>query len=222
VRKVVVLLGSPGAGKGTQAKLLTELFGIPKVSTGDMLRSEVAHGTELGKAIAAQINAGDLVSDDLVNQAVGRRIQLSDCGHGFILDGYPRSLGQARFLDSVLQREDRLVVVEIEVDCEELLARLIARRYCPDCGAVFGDHNLPPGATPLCLDCGSLLQRRHDDQESVIRARFRDYWEVTTPLINHYRALGIFHQVHGALPVNQVFSRIESIVRETLAIPQIA
>ena len=224
MRKVIILLGSPGAGKGTQAKLLKDRFGIPKVSTGDMLRAEVSRKTAFGRQIASQLDAGGLVSDDLINQAVRQRIQLSDCSRGFILDGYPRSLAQAQHFDGVLHRNDRAVAIEIEAACEELLPRLAARRYCPNCGSVFSVPSHAPTTARLCSDCGSVLQQRTDDKEDVIRSRFRDYQEMTKPIVSHYRALGIFRQVPGTLPVHQVFGRIESIVRETLAlhVPQIA
>jgi adenylate kinase len=186
-----------------------------------MLRGEVARGTALGRMIASYLDSGRLVCDELVNQAVGERIQEPDCGRGLILDGYPRSLSQARFLDGVMNSRDRTVVIEIEVSCEELLPRLMARRYCPDCGATF---SLQGSAQPVrtCTSCGVPLQQRTDDREDVIRSRFDEYQQVTAPLVAHYMNQGTFHRIPGALPVTQVFTKIESVVRETLALTQMA
>ena len=210
---MIILLGSPGAGKGTQAELLKDRFNLPKISTGDMLRAEVARNSELGRQIASQMDEGGLVGDDLINHVIASRIQLPDCIRGFILDGYPRSAGQAEHLVDLLRSDDQTVVIEIAATCEELLPRFAARRYCPKCSSVF---SLDPqdNAAAACTKCGTLLQQRSDDREGVIRTRFREYQDVTRPIVAHYRRLGVFRQVPATLPVSEVFHRIETIVAE--------
>jgi adenylate kinase len=218
MRNVVILLGSPGAGKGTQARLLRERFRIPKISTGDILRQQAQNGNG-AHTLATQMNAGGLVPDDVVNRAVVERIQLADCERGFVLDGYPRNLSQARFLESQLHPPDRILAIEIQAQCEDLLFRLLSRTYCPRCGTTYTTQNDAAGVQRRCEECGGLLQKRKDDREDVIRTRFKEYEQVTGPLIAHYAASGVFHQVHGNLPVHQVFNRIEALVQQALSIP---
>jgi adenylate kinase len=195
----IILLGAPGAGKGTQAKKIVEVFGIPQISTGDILRANVSQGTELGKQAKVIMERGELVPDQLVCDMVGQRLLEADCAPGFILDGFPRTVAQAEWLDGFLsgkafekQPSARLspVVVEISVGYNQLLKRLTGRRTCPSCGRIYNIHFQPPRVPETCDADGAKLATRKDDTEEVISERLKAYERQTLPLVEYYRAKG--------------------------------
>ncbi|MBZ5631016.1 MAG: adenylate kinase [Acidobacteriia bacterium] len=202
----IILLGAPGAGKGTQAKLIVERYGVPQISTGDLLRDHVSRGTELGKQAKAIMDAGKLVPDDLVNDMVAERLSRPDAARGFILDGYPRTLAQAQWLDLYLadkvfenQGERKLhpVVIDIAVEYNQLLRRLTGRRSCPTCGRIYNVYFQPPRVADLCDVDGAKLVTRRDDCEEVISERLRAYQRQTLPLVDFYRAKGQLLEING-------------------------
>ncbi len=199
-QKNLILLGPPGAGKGTQAKVLSEKLGLPHVSTGDMLREAVREGTELGLKAKAVMDAGQLVSDELLTGIVKERLSKKDCAGGFILDGYPRNLSQAAILDEILKSlgKEAARAVELEVPDEAIVTRLSQRRSCPKCGAVYNLATNPPAKEGLCDKCGTALVQRDDDKESVIRQRLLVYHEKTAPLSDHFRKQGRLLAVDGS------------------------
>jgi adenylate kinase len=209
----IILLGSPGAGKGTQAKLIASHYQIPQVSTGDLLRDNVSKGTQLGKTASSIMARGELVPDDLVYGIVSDRLRESDCDRGYILDGFPRTPSQAGWLDALL--EDKFfdkppqakwhpLVVRIDVDYNELLLRLTGRRICPACGTIYNVHLQPPRKGDLCDKDGSKLVIRDDDREEVIRERLLAYERQTRPVAEYYASRGRLVSVDGDLPVDQV------------------
>lgn len=211
----VILLGPPGAGKGTQAKLVAERYGIPQIGTGDLLRENRARGTELGKRSAAIMDRGELVPDELVSDMVAARLREKDCARGFILDGFPRTVNQAEWLDHLLARMGvgskgmpALVVVSIQVGYNHLLQRLTGRRTCPTCGRIYNVFFQPPRVDELC-DCdGSKLVARKDDSEAVISERLKAYEKQTLPLAEYYRRAGVLRPVDGDQPVEQVTAAV--------------
>jgi len=212
-RHVVILLGPPGAGKGTQAKVIETELSLPQISTGDMLRDAIARKTSLGLDAKKAVDAGRLVTDEIVNGIVGERIEADDCKDGFILDGYPRNVSQAEAFELNLGERDQLSVIEIRVQIGRLISRLTARRTCGSCGEIFNLENRPPREDGVCDKCGGELVHRSDDTEEVIRDRMETYRTETEPLVEFYRGEGVYHQVDGMAPVDQVTRKIISIVR---------
>jgi len=208
----IVLLGPPGAGKGTQAKLIAEHYGIPHISTGDILRSNVARGTELGKKAKAVMERGELVSDDLVNGMVADRIKQPDCDRGFVLDGFPRTVAQAEWLDRELKEKAGntrpTVVVDVDVSYNQLLQRLTGRRTCPVDGKIYNIYLQPPKENGVCDVCGTQLFQRVDDTEEVISERLKSYERQTLPLEDFYRKQGRLRRINGEQPVEQVLADI--------------
>lgn len=198
--RALVLLGPPGAGKGTQAKVIAQRLAVPHLSTGDMFRDHAARGTELGKKAAAIMQAGDLVPDELVNNMVEDRLERADCANGFLLDGYPRTVAQAVALEPVLQRlfACRPVVINLNVEYNELIERLTCRRSCPQCGAIYNLLLKPPAREGVCDIDGAALTQRLDDQEHVVRERIAAYDQLTRPLVDFYRSRGGFYAVDGS------------------------
>ena len=193
----LVLLGPPGAGKGTQARRLAAAWGIPHVSTGDILREAVQAGTELGRAAKAVMDAGRLVDDTIMIGIVRERLERADAARGFLLDGFPRTVPQAEALDAMLGDRDPLIVVDLAVPDAELIRRLSRRRTCGVCGLIVGAAS---GAPPTaCAQCGGALEQRSDDREDVVRARLAVYRENTAPLIEYYRSRPTFRAVDGGL-----------------------
>jgi adenylate kinase len=189
--KAIVLFGSPGSGKGTQAKLLKHRLRVPHISTGDMLRERIAQGTELGLKVAAKMQAGALVLDDVVNEMVASRLAEPDAANGFILDGYPRTTPQAQFLSAWLdQRGIGEVVIHLAVDYNSIIARLTGRRQCPICGTLYNIGTRPPKVEGVCDLDGAKLVIRNDDREEVIRARLSAYEQQTRPVLEYYRKAG--------------------------------
>ncbi len=211
----ILLLGAPGAGKGTQAKELVKLWGIPQISTGDLLRANVAQGTELGRAAQGIMDRGDLVPDSLVNEMVAIRLKEPDTAAGYILDGYPRTLVQAGWLDGrIAARPDTLpvVAVSIHVDYNQLLRRITGRRNCPVCQTIYNVYAKPPKISGICDVEGAALVQRADDTEEVFAERMRAYIALTEPVVEHYRALGRFAEVDGDRPIDVVAAGIVAAV----------
>jgi adenylate kinase len=211
----ILLLGAPGVGKGTQAKEIMAAWGIPQISTGDILRANVAGGTELGKKAKALMDRGELVPDDLVNEMVADRLQQPDTANGYILDGFPRTLGQAEWLDGHLAKQLGslpVVAVSIKVGYTQLLRRITGRRNCPVCKSIYNIYLQPPKVDELCDLDGTPLARRSDDTEEVFEERMRTYESLTAPVVEHYRALGRFEEVDGEQPVDAVEAAVMAAV----------
>jgi adenylate kinase len=219
----IVLLGPPGAGKGTQARQIVERYGVPQISTGDLLRDHVQRGTELGLQAKAKLAHGELVPDELVCEMVAQRLRLPDCERGYILDGFPRTLAQAEWLDQFLEKElsDNShcirclpIVIQIDVDYNRLLLRLTGRRTCPTCGRIYNVHFQPPRVADTCDIDGSKLSTRNDDREEVIRERLAAYQRQTLPVAEYYTRRGRLFSVHGEKPpdelAQEIFQEIES------------
>jgi adenylate kinase len=209
----IVLLGAPGSGKGTQAKLLAEKYKISQVSTGDVLRSAVAAGTELGRKAKAAMDAGQLVSDDIVLGIIQERLSKPDAKAGFVLDGFPRNIPQAQALDATLARlgQPLQLALLVDVDSESLLKRITGRRTCNSCGAIYNVHFAAPKGNK-CDKCGGSLSQRSDDNEATVRARLQVYNEQTAPLISYYRAQGKLRTVRGVGAINDIAKNIVDIV----------
>ena len=198
-QNIIVLIGPPGSGKGTQASVLSGLLNIPAISTGAILRAECESGTALGKRVKATLAAGDLVSDDVMNQVVAAWIGHPNCQGGFLLDGYPRTVRQAMFLDEQLRHLEmpRPTVVQIDVPSHVLVDRITGRRQCSACGRIYHVRHRPPSRDGFCDEDGMTLLRRADDTEKVILERIQVYEKATAPLVEHYRR-GDFHRVDGS------------------------
>ena len=211
----LILLGPPGAGKGTQAKMLTEEYSIPQISTGDILRAAVKDGTAMGLKAKEYMNAGGLVPDEVVVGIVRDRLQEADCKNGFILDGFPRTVAQADALQDSLQEMNKELdrVISLEVDAEALVARLTGRRTCKQCGRGYHVAFDPSRQADVCDICGGLLIQRDDDQEETIRKRLQVYAEQTSPLINYYRETGLLLELDGMLPISQVQEKMLSLIQ---------
>lgn len=214
----LILLGAPGAGKGTQAKIISERYGVPQVSTGDILRDNVGRGTELGRKAKAIMDRGELVSDDLVCGMVADRLAQADCARGFILDGFPRTTVQAEWLDGLLQGKSYAgrvlapVVISIEVGYNQLLQRLTGRRTCPVDGKIYNIYFQPPKTEGHCDACGSELVQRKDDTEAVISERLKNYERQTLPLVDYYRKQGSLHEINGDRPVDEVNAEVFRLI----------
>lgn len=207
----IVLLGAPGSGKGTQSQKLQAKYGVPQVSSGDLLRDAVARGTELGLKAKAVMEAGQLVSDDIVLGLIRDRLSRPDAANGFILDGFPRNIEQAAALDHLLAEIGQPLdaVLLLDVARETLIKRLAGRRVCPKCGAVYNVHSMAPGATGCSKD-GAELQQRPDDKEEVVVKRLEVYESQTRPLIEHYSERGLLRVVAGEGELDEVFERMEA------------
>src|SRR5579863_239305 len=219
----VVLLGPPGAGKGTQAKRIMGRYEIPQVSTGDLLRENVARGTELGQVAKAVMARGELVSDDLVCVMVRERLLQPDCTRGYVLDGFPRTPAQAGWLDALLEHElfDNSrptrawpIVILLDVDYNQLLLRITGRRSCPTCGRIYNVHLQPPLVDELCDGDGTKLVTRNDDRLEVIQPRLAAYQEQTTPVMEYYRSTGRLISVNGDRPMDEVTEQIFKVIEE--------
>lgn len=207
--KVIVLMGMPGVGKGTQAKLLSERFGWPQISTGDMLREMAQNETPLGQHVREILASGQLVSDDILAEIIQERTRRADCRDGYILDGFPRTVHQAELLDRLMREQgNELTVIEVTVDRDVLLKRLGGRLTCSRCGAIYNVHFQPPRQAGQCDRCGGPLIHRSDDQPEAIGRRLDVYEEKTAPVIEYYRRHGDLITVDGGRPVEQVFEDI--------------
>lgn len=211
----ILLLGAPGVGKGTQAKELVQHWGIPQISTGDLLRANVAQGTPLGKTAKEIMHRGELVPDSLVNEMVAVRLQQPDTVKGYILDGFPRTLAQAHWLDGRLSTQTEalpLVAVSIQVDYNQLLRRITGRRNCPVCQTIYNIYTKPPQRAGFCDVEGAALVQRADDTEKAFAERMRAYEAQTAPVIEHYRELGRFIEVPGDGPIAAIAAGIVAAV----------
>jgi len=214
----LVLFGAPGSGKGTQAERLRDRFSLRHVSTGDLLRDAVARGTELGKKVEGIMAAGELVSDEIVLELIREAVaaaKVDESLNGWMLDGYPRTVGQAQALDGLLadagERIDGIVV--LEVDRDAVIQRLSARRSCPECKAVYNVINLPPKKEGVCDNCGAELVHRKDDQPETISNRLDVYEAQTVPILEHYGGNVEIHRVDGNMPIDEVTKAIERVVQ---------
>lgn len=211
--RTFLLLGPPGCGKGTQAERLARHFSIPAISTGEMIRGEIKAGTELGKIAAAVTITGGLLGDDLVNQIVRSRLSKEDCRGGFLLDGYPRTIPQAKYLAELLGElgMPQPMVLHIDVPAELLIERTCNRRYCPQCGAIYNLSTHPPKQPGRCDACGAELKQRDDDCEDTVRNRLAAYERSTAPLISHYSG-GRYVRVDGSGSPDEVFQAILAVL----------
>jgi adenylate kinase len=216
----ILLLGAPGVGKGTQSEELVRLWGIPHISTGNLLRAHRDRGTALGKLANELMNQGKLVPDSLVNDMVRERLAEPDTGRGFILDGFPRTLAQADWVDSQLAQKPGalpVVAVSIQVDYNQLLRRISGRRNCPVCQTIYNIYFHPPKVDGVCDLEGATLVQRSDDTETCFAGRLTTYESLTAPVVEHYRALSRFVEVNGDQPVEQVAASIISSVERLRA-----
>jgi len=197
--KNIVLLGAPGTGKGTQAESIVKWYGIPQISTGEILRSNIRAGTPLGLAAKAYVESGSLVPDEVTIGLMVERLGQGDCEEGFILDGFPRSIPQAEALDGFLSAGGRKldVAASIYVPDETIVARLSGRRACPNCGKTYHLMYNPPASEGVCDVCGGQITQRKDDKEETVRNRLSVYYSQTAPLIEYYRGMGIFVEITG-------------------------
>jgi adenylate kinase len=212
-RRALILLGPPGAGKGTQARRLAAHCGYPSISTGEVLREAVKKQTDLGKQARKLMEAGELVPDCLVNEIVKSRLADQDSQRGFILDGYPRTIGQAEFFDRLaVETGMRPLAIGIMVDDEVLVERLSKRWNCPQCRRIYNDGPNLAGKQGRCYECGAVLTQREDDRPEVVRERLQVYHQTTQPLVDFYRRRGQFVEVDGAGDVDQVFEAVVGVV----------
>ena len=210
---VLLLFGPPGSGKGTQSRLITNWLGIPAISTGDMLRAEIQAGTELGNAARSIMASGGLVSDDLVNKMLARRVAQPDCQRGFLLDGYPRTLQQAEYFDALVKERGlpKPIILHLDVPMDALIGRLTSRRQCPKCGRIYNLLHQPPKKAGVCDDDGTPLVTRKDDQEDVVRDRLRTYDELTRPVLAYYQDRN-YYQIRGDRSPSYIFEVITGIL----------
>ncbi len=210
----IIMLGAPGAGKGTQAKMIAEKYGVPHISTGDIFRANIKNGTELGKEAKGYMDKGLLVPDELTVRLLLDRVAQEDCVNGYVLDGFPRTIPQAEVLDEKLTELDEKVdyAVNVDVPDENIINRMSGRRACLNCGATYHIVSIPPKKEGICDVCGSELVLRDDDQPETVKNRLKVYHEQTQPLIDYYEKKGVLRTVDGTLPMEEVFDAIVRIL----------
>lgn len=210
----IIMLGAPGAGKGTQAKLIAEKYGIPHISTGDIFRANIKAGTELGTEAKKYMDQGLLVPDELTVRILLDRVAQDDCREGYVLDGFPRTIPQAEVLDQELEKLGEKIdyAVDVEVPDENIVKRMSGRRACLKCGATYHIEHIPPKKEGLCDDCGSELVLRDDDRPETVQNRLQVYHAQTQPLIDFYTAKGIMKAVDGTREMRDVFAAITEIL----------
>jgi adenylate kinase len=216
----LILLGPPGAGKGTQARRLEEKYGLIQLSTGDMLRAAIAAGTALGLRVKQIMDEGKLVSDDVMVGLIAERIDQPDCRNGYILDGFPRTVAQAEALDEMLGRRKTPLsaVIELKVDEAALTERIVGRFTCAKCGAGYHDTFKPTGLEGVCDECGSTaFKRRDDDKAEVVGSRFAAYRNQTAPLLPYYKTRGVLHTVDGMAEMDVVTAQLEQLLGQLKA-----
>ena len=212
----IILFGPPGSGKGTQGELIQGKYGFPKISTGDLLRQEVAAGTPLGKKAAAQMRRGGLVKDALVVEMMKVRISKDDCRPGYVLDGFPRNITQVRELeDADSQRKE--IVIDIQLPEKIIVERLLARRVCPECESIFNMLVTKPEREGICDQCGTELIRRDDDTQEIIEERLKVYHQQTEPLVGYYREKNTYRRVDGSGEIKAVFRQIHALLEAEIA-----
>ena len=210
----IIMLGAPGAGKGTQAKQIADKYSIPHISTGDIFRANIKNGTELGKKAKQYMDQGALVPDELTCDLVMDRIQQDDCKNGFVLDGFPRTIPQAEALDAALGKinEKMDYAIDVDVPDENIVNRMSGRRACLNCGATYHLISIPPKVEGICDRCGSKIVLREDDKPETVQKRLKVYHEQTQPLIDYYKNQGILKSVDGTQPMDEVFKAIVTIL----------
>ena len=210
----IVMLGAPGAGKGTQAKMIAEQYGIPHVSTGDIFRMNIKNGTDLGKEAKTYMDKGELVPDELTVRILLDRVAQEDCKNGYVLDGFPRTIPQAECLDKALaEMNDSMdYAINIDVPDENIITRMGGRRACVGCGATYHVVNIPPKKEGICDRCGGELILRDDDKPETVKKRLDVYHEQTQPLIDYYTKKGIIKDVDGTQQMDDVFNAIVKIL----------
>ena len=210
----IIMLGAPGAGKGTQAKQIADKYSIPHISTGDIFRANIKNGTELGKKAKQYMDQGALVPDELTWDLVMDRIQQDDCKNGFVLDGFPRTIPQAEALDAALGKinEKMDYAIDVDVPDENIVNRMSGRRACLNCGATYHLISIPPKVEGICDRCGSEIVLREDDKPETVQKRLKVYHEQTQPLIDYYKNQGILKSVDGTQPMDEVFKAIVTIL----------
>lgn len=210
----IIMLGAPGAGKGTQAKMIAQKYGVPHVSTGDMFRANIKNGTELGMEARKYMDQGLLVPDELTVRILLDRVAQEDCKNGYVLDGFPRTIPQAQVLDNALTESGNQIdyAINVEVPDENIIRRMSGRRACLTCGATYHMEHVPPKKEGICDACGSELVLRDDDKAETVKNRLDVYHKQTQPLIDFYMEKGVLESVDGTLPMEDVFAAITEIL----------
>lgn len=214
IKMKIIMLGAPGAGKGTQAEMISEKYGLPHISTGDIFRANIKNGTELGKEAKSYMDRGALVPDELTVKILLDRVAKEDCKNGYVLDGFPRNIPQAEVLDKELEKLGDKIdhAIDMEVPDENIISRMMGRRACVACGATYHIVNVPPKKEGICDKCGEPLILRDDDREETVKNRLNVYHEQTQPLIDFYEKKGILKTVDGTKDMMDVFREITEIL----------
>lgn len=212
----IIMLGAPGAGKGSQASRIAKEYQLPHISTGDIFRANLKEETELGKRAKSFMDKGELVPDDITIAMLLDRIHKEDCKNGYILDGFPRTIPQAEALKEALAKKDEKIdlALDVEASDELIIKRMAGRRTCPACGAIYHIVSLPPKTEGICDRCGADLIQRKDDNEETVKNRLKIYHEVTEPLISYYKKEGILEEIDGAEELDKVFEKVKRIIHE--------
>ncbi len=211
----IIMLGAPGAGKGTQAKMIAEKFGVPHISTGDIFRANIKEGTELGMEAKKYMDQGLLVPDELTVKILLDRVAREDCADGYVLDGFPRTIPQAEVLDAALEKLNEKIdyAVNVDVPDENIVKRMSGRRACLKCGATFHVEHIPPKQEGICDSCGGELVLRDDDRQETVQNRLKVYHDQTQPLIDYYGKKGVLKSVDGTVEMQKVFQAISDIIK---------
>ena len=212
----IIMLGAPGAGKGSQASRIATEYQLPHISTGDIFRANLKEETELGKKAKSFMDKGELVPDDITIAMLLERIHKEDCKNGYILDGFPRTIPQAEALKEALAKKNEKIdlALDVEASDELIIKRMAGRRTCPACGAIYHIVTLPPKTEGICDRCGADLIQRKDDNEETVKNRLKIYHEVTEPLISYYKKEGILEEIDGAEELDKVFEKVKRIIHE--------
>ena len=212
----IIMLGAPGAGKGSQASRIATEYQLPHISTGDIFRANLKEETELGKKAKSFMDKGELVPDDITIAMLLERIHKEDCKNGYILDGFPRTIPQAEALKEALAKKNEKIDLALDVEAtdELIIKRMAGRRTCPACGAIYHIVTLPPKVEGKCDRCGADLIQRKDDNEETVKNRLKIYHEITEPLISYYKKEGILEEIDGAEDLDKVFEKVKTIIRQ--------